>query len=147
MGSRVDDKYPAGDRGGNSFKTQTHYKAKELHAVWDKVVYEFHVTEKVPITDDDWVNQGVIAARIMKENPESEIDPSMDPAVWALESFEIASTFVYKGLVEGVDLLNTEYMTEGQKIAEKRIATGGYRLAKILESMTLSVSNEEVKFL
>jgi len=83
----------------------------------------------------------------MKENPESEIDPSMDPAVWALESFEIASTFVYKGLVEGVDLLNTEYMTEGQKIAEKRIATGGYRLAKILESMTLSISNEEVKFL
>jgi hypothetical protein len=146
--SRVDDKYPAGDRGGNSFPTKSHYKTKELHAVWDKVLYEFHVTEKVPITDDDWVNQGNIAQRIMSENPESEIDPSMDPTVWAKESFEIASTFVYEGITEGDDLqANEAYITKGRAFAEKRIATGGYRLAKLLESMTLGVSNEEIKFL
>jgi hypothetical protein len=144
--SRVDDEFPAGDKGGNAFKTKSHYKTKELHAVWDKVIYEFHVTEKVPITDDDWVNQGVIAARIMQESPESEIDPSMDPTVWAKESFDIASTFVYAGLTEGA-APSDEYVTKGQKIAEKRIATGGYRLAKLLESMTLAISDEEIKFL
>ena len=111
--SRVDDKYPAGDRGGNSFPTKSHYGTKELHAVWDKVLFEFHVTEKVPITDDDWVNQGNIAQRIMSENPESEIDASMDPTVWANESYEIASTFIYKGISEGDDLkLNTDYITK-----------------------------------
>lgn len=85
--SRVDDAYPSGDKGGNAFPTKSHYGTKELHAVWDKVLYEFHVTEAVPLTDDDWVNQGTIATRIMKENPESEIDPSMDPTVWAHESW------------------------------------------------------------
>ena len=142
--SRVDDKYPAGDKGGNAFPTKSHYGTKELHAVWDKVLYEFHVTEKVPITDDDWVNQGNIAARIMKENPESEIDSSMDPTVWAHESYEIASTFVYAGLTEGA-APSDDYVTKGRAIAEKRIATGGYRLAKLLESMTLSL--DEIKFL
>ena len=72
--ARVDDKYPAGDKGGNMFPTASHYGTKELHAIWDKVLFEFHVTEKVPITDDDWVNQGKIAERIMNENPESSID-------------------------------------------------------------------------
>ena len=102
----------------------------------------------MPITDDDWVNQGNIAQRIMSENPEKEIDPSMDPMVWAKESYEIASTFVYKGISEGEDLKeNTEYITKGTAYAEKRIATGGYRLAKLLESMTLGISKEEIKFL
>ena len=146
--SRVDDKYPAGDRGGNSFPTKSHYGTKELHAVWDKVLFEFHVTEKVPITDDDWVNQGTIATRLIKENPESEIDPSMDPMVWAKESYDIASTFVYAGITEGDALQdNTAYVTKGKALAEKRIATGGYRLAKLLESMTIGVSAEQIKFL
>jgi hypothetical protein len=45
--SRVDDDYPAGDRGGNDFNLPTHYSAKELHAVWDAVIYEFHTNDKL----------------------------------------------------------------------------------------------------
>jgi hypothetical protein len=45
--SRVDDNFPAGDRGGNDFPLPTHYTAKELHAVWDSVLYEFHVNDKL----------------------------------------------------------------------------------------------------
>jgi hypothetical protein len=45
--SRVDDDFPAGDRGGNDFPLPTHYTAKELHAVWDSVMYEFHVNDKL----------------------------------------------------------------------------------------------------
>lgn len=37
----------------------------------------------------------------MEENPESEIDPSMNPMDWAKESYDIASTFIYKGVTEG----------------------------------------------
>jgi hypothetical protein len=39
--SRVDDKYPAGDRGGNNFPIPSKQTAKNLHAVWDGVVYLF----------------------------------------------------------------------------------------------------------
>ena len=45
--SRVNSEFPAGDRGGNSFPLPTHYSAKELHAVWDSVIYEFHVNDKL----------------------------------------------------------------------------------------------------
>ena len=45
--SRVDADFPAGDRGGNSFNLPTHYTAKELHAVWDSVIYEYHVNDKL----------------------------------------------------------------------------------------------------
>ena len=46
----------------------------------------------------------------MKENPESEIDSSMDPTVWAKESYAIASTFAYAGLIEGA-APSDEYVT------------------------------------
>lgn len=45
--SRVDDAFPVGDRGGNDFPLPTHYSAKELHAVWDAVIYEYHVNDKL----------------------------------------------------------------------------------------------------
>jgi hypothetical protein len=37
--SRVDSKYPKGDAGGNFFKVPTKSDAKNLHSVWDAVVY------------------------------------------------------------------------------------------------------------
>jgi hypothetical protein len=39
--ARVDHEYPTGDRGGNSFPLPTKQEAKNLHAVWDSVLYEF----------------------------------------------------------------------------------------------------------
>jgi hypothetical protein len=37
--SRVDSKYPKGDAGGNFFKVPIKKDAKNLHSVWDSVVY------------------------------------------------------------------------------------------------------------
>lgn len=45
--SRVNDAYPAGDRGGNSFNLPSRNGAKNLHAVWDAVVYEFNKNDKL----------------------------------------------------------------------------------------------------
>lgn len=39
--ARVDKQYPEGDRGGNSFPLPSKEGAKNLHSVWDSVVYEF----------------------------------------------------------------------------------------------------------
>lgn len=54
MVSRVDKEYPSGDKGGNGFPLPYHYQADELHAVWDHVIYEFHKTLHVPLSDKDW---------------------------------------------------------------------------------------------
>lgn len=37
--ARVNHEYPAGDRGGNSFPVPSIDGAKNLHSVWDSVVY------------------------------------------------------------------------------------------------------------
>jgi S1/P1 Nuclease len=39
--SRVDSKYPSGDRGGNDFPITSQDGAKNLHSVWDSVVFAF----------------------------------------------------------------------------------------------------------
>jgi len=102
MVSRVDKEFPSGDKGGNAFILPYHYATKELHAVWDHVVYEFHKTIHVPLSDKDWINQGNIAERIMAENPASSIPniDSLDPNDWSKESYDISASFVYKGIKE-----------------------------------------------
>ena len=39
--TRVNSKYPTGDRGGNSFPLTSKDGINELHAVWDSLLYEF----------------------------------------------------------------------------------------------------------
>jgi len=48
----VDKQHPDGDKGGNDINLPNHYSANNLHSVWDKVVYEFHVNPKTPFTSD-----------------------------------------------------------------------------------------------
>lgn len=38
---RVDENYPKGDLGGNSFRLPEHKGDTNLHAVWDDVLYQF----------------------------------------------------------------------------------------------------------
>jgi hypothetical protein len=45
--ARVDSKYPKGDAGGNFFHVPTKEDAKNLHSVWDSVVYEFADTPQM----------------------------------------------------------------------------------------------------
>jgi len=139
--TRVDKKYPAGDKGGNEFPLPGHYGCKELHAVWDKVIYEFHKTLHVPLSDADWDAQGAIAARLIKTYPESSFGmtslDSLNPMVWAHESYEIASTFVYEGIKED-EKLPQSYLDKALPVAEKRIATGGYRLAHLIKYLDLN---------
>ena len=52
--SRVDHEYPAGDRGGNSFPVASKEGAKNLHAVWDSVIYEFTGYGDLPFNASTW---------------------------------------------------------------------------------------------
>ena len=138
--TRVDADHKQGDKGGNDFPTKGHYGASELHAVWDAVVYEYHTNPKLPFSESDWDLFGTYAKKLTGDHPISSLPDvtNLDPNDWEKESFEIASTFVYKGIVEGkTDPLPAAYVTEGQLIAEKRIVTAGHRLANLLKSLKL----------
>ena len=53
---------------------------------------------------------------------------------WAKEGVELAKNFVYKHIKEG-ELPSDHYISEGARIAQRQIAKGGYRLAKLLSKM------------
>ena len=90
--ARVDDQFPAGDRGGNSFTLTSREGAKNLHAVWDSVIYAEAGNPVLPLSDADWNNLGIEAAKLVEENPVSDVTDllSTDPAVWAKDSFELS---------------------------------------------------------
>ena len=37
----VNSDYPEGDKGGNAFKLRYRYRVKNLHALWDSVMYKY----------------------------------------------------------------------------------------------------------
>jgi len=59
----VDKTFPKGDLGGNFFSLPVHFYTKNLHAVWDKVLYEpyFKYAVHLPMSDSDWAKNGEMA--------------------------------------------------------------------------------------
>jgi len=134
--ARVDDEFPAGDRGGNSFHLTSHDGAKNLHAVWDSVIYSETGHPTLPIPASDWNTLGINAAKLVEEHPLADVTDlkSLDPAVWAKDSFEKSEFFVYDHIAENASL-PADYIKQGQSIAEKQIVIGGFRLAHVLMSI------------
>lgn len=56
--ARVNTEFPAGDRGGNSFHLTSREGAKNLHAVWDSVIYSKTGHPTLPIPDSEWNTLG-----------------------------------------------------------------------------------------
>lgn len=70
--------------GANAFILPNLYGAKNLHSVWDKVVYKFHDSPSLPFTDEAWNNLGEIANRLRADYPvDSATASKMDPMEWA----------------------------------------------------------------
>ena len=96
--SRINDEFPAGDRGGNSFKL-TEKDQGELHALWDSVIGEFQGYAKLPFSSPDWDTLGKNAKRLMADYKiDSSVATNLSPAQWAEDSYKLTSTFVYDKL-------------------------------------------------
>lgn len=138
------DEFPNGDRGGNSYKLKSHDHINELHALWDSVVDKFGEDWDEPLNDDDWKTIMDNATRIRNVNPRGRLFlTSTDPMDWANESYALSKQFVYS--TPEHEWPTDQYINLGQRIAEQRLAYGGYRLADIL--MNLWGKKEEAKFL
>jgi len=68
---------------------------------------------------------------------------SLDPHVWAYDSFEIARDFLYTNVKEDY-ALSDDYVTLARSKAEKQIVRGGWRLAHLMMDI---YGTEKDKFL
>lgn len=95
---RYTKEFPNGDKGGNAFELKNHYSANELHAVWDNVIYTYHVNPKRPFSTATWSDFGAVASDLVGQYTftKSEIQTTDYKAI-GQESYKIAVT-AYDGL-------------------------------------------------
>jgi hypothetical protein len=140
--SRVSRANPAGDRGGNLVKIKVPgndgtLRETNLHSYWDGGIATFPrggpnfappPLEQIPAA----------AARAMRGNPATDpkikLNQPTDFMSWANESFDLAKTVAYPGITEGAEPSAT-YKAKATRVANQRVAWGGYRLAALLNSI------------
>lgn len=82
--AQVDKEYPKGDRGGNDVPIKSKDGIKELHALWDSVLYEFSGYATLPFSEADWNTYGDNAKRIMSSYTITDaVATDLDPMSWA----------------------------------------------------------------
>jgi hypothetical protein len=135
--TRVSSANPDGDRGGNLVSIKVAGKKTNLHSYWDGGIGNF------PKTGPNFAPPPLsqipgAAAAAMAGNPAT--DPKVklnDPtnfSAWSDESFALAKSTAYKGMQNGVTP-SAAYNAASLKVARKRVAWGGYRLAALLNSI------------
>ncbi|MBL0018783.1 MAG: S1/P1 nuclease [Bacteroidetes bacterium] len=140
---------PGGDMGGNLFPLKDSIHTN-LHKLWDDGCGYFDRFGKVdraagPEVWKDTIQ--AIAKAVTQAYPAKSIMglDQLDPEFWALESHNDAVNFGYKGVqsVDGSrkiylkpnDTPSALYLEVARKIVERQIASGGYRLAMILNAL------------
>lgn len=135
--SRVNHEYTQGDRGGNSVALPSVSGAKNLHSVWDSVVYAKANDFDLPFSTSDWDTISSDAQALIAKYPiDASVASNLDVNQWAMDSFKISSEFVYEGVTPN-QTLSDEYIKKGQELAEKQIVIGGSRLASMLKTLNM----------
>jgi hypothetical protein len=120
--TRVGATRTEGDDGGNGVKPMF---PSNLHSYWDGV-----------LGGDNSPSTALNAISTLPNAPAAAAS-DLDVSHWIEESFEAAKQAAYKkppiGAGAGPFTLSQTYKTAARKLAEKRIALAGARLAKILK--------------
>jgi len=115
---------PQGDAGGNFVFVEP---GRTLHSLWDDAA-----------APRDLSDDGIVRyAREITADYPAGAAVSLDPLVWATESFELDKSAVYTfGLKTGSKehplILPPRYEEGAKRIARQRVALAGYRLAEVL---------------
>ena len=136
--SRVSKALKTGDGGGNLTKLAS---GQNLHSYWDGGLGTFlkegpPPTFKVPpptLADVDAAAKKIAAANLDTATGLNLNDPT-NFDLWVKESSRLAQDFAYKGITNGSSP-SDDYQKNGLKVAEQRVAWGGYRLAALLNSI------------
>ena len=126
--------FPEGDKGGVRYPlavpdTLTY---KHLHGLWDSIVLLDTIRQPRPLNADGLRYIEDLAAEITGEYPENALPEknTLCPDKWAEESYLLG-----KDAHEGIEfntMPSDEYLEKSRKVACRRLALAGYRLAIIL---------------
>lgn len=140
--TRVTAAQPDGDRGGNLVQLKIRqpdgtFKNVNLHSYWDGGIGSFPKTG--PNFSPPPLSQIKPAVALALRgnpatNPALNLSAPTDFAGWANESFELAKDAAYKGITNNARP-TAAYNRRATRIARKRVAWGGYRLAALLNSI------------
>jgi len=135
--TRVSSALPEGDRGGNLVSIKVGGKKTNLHSYWDGGIGSFPKTG--PNFAPPPLSQIPTAAAKAKvgnpaTDPKLKLDDPFNYDAWADESFALAKSVAYKGMKNGVKP-TAAYNSKALKVARRRVAWGGYRLAALLNAI------------
>lgn len=90
-----------GDKGGNTFPLKNHYDVDELHALWDKLMYDGYHNIARPFTSDTWDSFQTqvtdVTTNYISAVKDTSSWASIDYDAFSKEAYDIAIT-VYDGL-------------------------------------------------
>jgi hypothetical protein len=137
--TRVTAANPNGDAGGNFFKLSVPQEPRvtNLHFFWDAVGGAFgYQSPKRPLDQAGKDRIRTLSEAVMKDYPANSMPESanLDPHDWVMESYNLARTVTYKNITEG-GTPSQSYTEATQKLARKRLALAGYRLAGVLNKL------------
>jgi hypothetical protein len=128
--------FPRGDRGGNDIRVHwTDPAVTELHAFWDSVCGRWTGYTQRPIAGDNKKFIEDNAARINRTYTVTESEASvLEGEAIARETFDLAVSTAYPGITNNCTI-TTEYQQRCIPVAERQLARGGIRLARILDRL------------
>ena len=122
------DRFPKGDRGGNSIKTK---QGRNLHALWDNLLGRSHKSSNVLR----------VVAELKQDRSLWAVETSGRIDDWIAESHQLARSFVYPAELEYALaqpgelqplVLPEAYLKEAGQHARARIVAAGVRLGVVL---------------
>jgi hypothetical protein len=135
--TKVDKTHREGDRGGNDLLIKVRGRNVKLHSYWDGGIDSFpREGPNFAPPPLDQIPPAVAVA--LQGNPDT--DPGLklnDPLnfqAWADESNNLAKEVAYKNIANGQTPANA-YRKAAIKVARKRVAFAGYRLAALLNAI------------
>jgi hypothetical protein len=135
--ARIDRDHPNGDQGANLVKIKVGDKDTNLHSYWDGGIGSFPKSGP-NFTPPPLSEIGSAAAQAKAGNPATDpklkLKQPFNYQGWADESFALAKTVAYNGMKNGVTP-SAAYNSKAVKVARKRVAWGGYRLAALLNTI------------
>ncbi len=133
MSARVTAALPAGDRGGNSFKLKG--TPNNLHSYWDGIL-DISTPKAAGEDVDEYIDR--LASGVEQALPRSTVGDAMLHGSfedWGGESLTLAQQKAYPTTLKSKQKPSPAYKAATNKIAEKRVALAGYRLAELLNGI------------
>lgn len=140
--TRYTSELPDGDLGANLFRLHSNAIRPNLHSYWDGAAGFFDSANLTrPLNSNERQRIRNFARQIQQDFPAGDIDDvdDLNPATWVTESHELARTVAYENITPNT-VPSNDYRDDTRDTARKRIATAGYRLARVLND-TLGGSN------